>query len=407
MKSPLLSPTAFAIYIIFFAIGVIGALVLPSFSLFLASELKVRPLLVGIPFAGIAIASIVYNHALGGWSDRLQDRRKLIALLCLLSCLACTIFALVRNYWFIALTATFIFSLSMVSFSQVLAYSLDYAEKNVSLERIPLFNSIVRAQIALAWVIGPPLGFILVDTFGFSSSYFAAAGLALVLALAVLGCLPKLNKPASPLAQKKPSNSLPDYLDHHAESRFWPLIKIDKSIIFCVIGFSLFWGVNNTYLIGLPIHLTENLGFAASWMGWVMGATAAIEVPFMIIAGLYAARVSLIKLIYVAGAAAFLLYTGVFFATELWHLFALQLFNAAFIGILAGLGVSVVQILLPGESGRASALYTNTTHIGNLLSSLMVSVIADIAGYREMFLVNVVLVIFAIVCFTRIRFPAR
>src|SRR5690606_25204184 len=119
-----------------------------------------------------------------------------------------------------------------------------------------------------------------------------------------------------------------------------------------------------------------------SWMGWVMGATAAFEVPFMIVAGLYAARIALIRLIYVAGASALILYAGIFFATELWQLFALQIFNAAFIGILAGLGVSVVQLLMPGESGRASALYTNTTHVGNLLSSLMVSVIADIAGYR-------------------------
>lgn len=404
VKSPLLSPTAFAIYIIFFGIGVIGALVIPSFSLFLASELNVRPLLVGIPFAGIAIASIGYNFLLGGWSDRLDDRRPLIATLCLLSCVACSVFALVRDYWIIAVTATLVFSLSMVSFSQVMAYSLDYADKQISKERAPLFNSIVRAQIALAWVIGPPLGFILVDLFGFAASYSSAAILSLLLCASVLIFLPPLKAKASE-NQTKGRVSLGN-IDHHANGRLSPQTKMNSSLVLCVIGFSLFWGVNNAYLIGLPIHLTENLEFSASWMGWVMGATAAFEVPFMIVAGLYAARIPLIRLIYVAGASALILYAGIFFATELWQLFALQIFNAAFIGILAGLGVSVVQLLMPGESGRASALYTNTTHVGNLLSSLMVSVIADIAGYREIFLANLIIVGFAIVCFMRIRFPS-
>lgn len=404
VKSPLLSPTAFAIYIIFFGIGVIGALVIPSFSLFLASELSVRPLLVGIPFAGIAIASIGYNFLLGGWSDRLDDRRPLIATLCLLSCVACSVFALVRDYWIIAVTATLVFSLSMVSFSQVMAYSLDYADKQISKERAPLFNSIVRAQIALAWVIGPPLGFILVDLFGFAASYSSAAILSLLLCASVLIFLPPLKAKASENRTK--DRIPPEHIDHHANGRLSPQTKMNSSLVLCVIGFSLFWGVNNAYLIGLPIHLTENLEFSASWMGWVMGATAAFEVPFMIVAGLYAARIALIRLIYVAGASALILYAGIFFATELWQLFALQIFNAAFIGILAGLGVSVVQLLMPGESGRASALYTNTTHVGNLLSSLMVSVIADIAGYREIFLANLIIVGFAIVCFMRIRFPS-
>src|SRR5690606_2043505 len=105
----------------------------------------------------------------------------------------------------------------------------------------------------------------------------------------------------------------------HANGRLSPQTKMNSSLVLCVIGFSLFWGVNNAYLIGLPIHLTENLEFSASWMGWVMGATAAFEVPFMIVAGLYAARIALIRLIYVAGASALILYAGIFFATELWQ----------------------------------------------------------------------------------------
>jgi SET family sugar efflux transporter-like MFS transporter len=153
----------------------------------------------------------------------------------------------------------------------------------------------------------------------------------------------------------------------------------------------------------LPIHLKDNLQIDAHWMGWVMGTTAALEVPFMLLAGYYASRFRLISLIRCAGIAALLLYIGVYFASELWHLFVLQIFNAIFIGVLAGLGVSVIQDLMPGRSGGASALYTNTTHVGNLLSSLMVGLVADYYGYHQVFLVNILLVFAAIWVFGKVK----
>ena len=163
------------------------------------------------------------------------------------------------------------------------------------------------------------------------------------------------------------------------------------------------WGVNNAYLISLPIHLKDNLQIDAQWMGWVMGTTAALEVPFMLLAGHYASRFRLINLIRCAGVAALILYSGVYFASALWHLFVLQIFNAIFIGVLAGLGVSVIQDLVPGRSGGASALYTNTTHIGNLLSSLMVGLVADYYGYHQVFLANILLVFVAIWVFGKVK----
>jgi SET family sugar efflux transporter-like MFS transporter len=178
---------------------------------------------------------------------------------------------------------------------------------------------------------------------------------------------------------------------------------VKHSLWLCAIAFSLMWGVNNAYLISLPIHLKDNLQIDAHWMGWVMGTTAALEVPFMLLAGYYASRFRLMSLIRCAGIAALLLYSGVYVATELWHLFALQLFNAIFIGVLAGLGVSVIQDLMPGRSGGASALYTNTTHIGNLLSSLMVGLVADVFDYHQVFLVNILLVCVAIWAFGKVK----
>lgn len=392
MSSPLFRPIALGLYLLFFTAGVVGALVLPTFSLFLAKEIAVRPLLVGLAFAGIAVASVAYNHWIGHWSDKLEDRRPLVAFCCVLGTVACVIFALSRNYWLVAFTAIFLLSLSMVSFSQIMAYSLDYAEAEIPTERIPLFNAIMRAQIAFAWVAGPPAGFLLATYFGFDVSYGIAALLYVLVAVASFKLLPRLPR------KNKPVDAVGAQLTLPALS-----LGIKQSLWLCAIAFSLMWGVNNAYLISLPIHLKDNLHLEAQWMGWVMGTTAALEVPFMLLAGHYASRFRLISLIRCAGVAALLLYVGIYFATELWHLFVLQIFNAVFIGVLAGLGVSVIQDLMPGRSGGASALYTNTTHVGNLFSSLMVGLVADMYGYHQVFVVNIVLVVIAIWVFGKVK----
>ena len=74
-----------------------------------------------------------------------------------------------------------------------------------------------------------------------------------------------------------------------------------------------------------------------------------------------------------------------------------------FIGILAGLGVSLIQDLLPGRSGMASSLYTNTTHMGNLLSSLVIGVVADAYGYHQVIAVNLLIIMLAILAFSRVH----
>jgi len=387
--NPLFRPVALGIYALFCLIGVVGALILPTLSLFLAKEIGVRPLLVGIPFAGIALASMAYNHFIGHWSDGLRDRRPLVAACCLVGALVCITLAYSQNYWLIAATVVLLLSFAMVSFSQVMAYSLDYAKDNIPEERIPLFNAIVRAQIAIAWVAGPPAGFLLAAYVGFSSMYLLAAGMFVVVAALSLKLLPHL-KPHTHQQLEKPEVK--------------PINPQQKrALILSLIGFSLMWGANNAYLISFPLHLSAGLGINTEWMGWVMGTAAGLEIPFMILAGHYAARMEIMTLIKVAGLSALVLYTGVYFGTHLWQFFALQIFNAMFIGILAGLGVSVIQDLLPGRSGMASGLYTNTTHMGNLLSSLLVGVVADIYGYHQVFAVNLLIIALAILAFGRVR----
>ena len=389
--APLFRPVALGIYALFCVVGFVGALILPTLSVFLAKEIGVRPLLVGIPFAGIALASMAYNHFIGHWSDGLNDRRPLVAACCLVGGVVCLTLAYSRHYWVVASLVIVFLSFAMVSFSQIMAYSLDYAKHNIPGEQVPLFNAIVRAQIAIAWVAGPPAGFLLVTYKGFSFMYMLAAAIFVVTAVLSLKLLPGLQKEIKGAGRKM---LMQNELLGKSQKR---------ALTLSLIGFSLMWGANNAYLISFPLHLKDGLGISTEWMGWVMGTAAGLEIPFMLLAGYYASRVNIMTLIKSAGIAAMLLYLGVYFGTELWQFFALQIFNAMFIGILAGLGVSLIQDLLPGRSGMASGLYTNTTHMGNLLSSLLVGVVADMYGYHQVIAVNFMIILLAIMAFSRVH----
>jgi len=391
MVRDLLRPVPLGIYCLSFAVGVVGALVLPTFSLFLARELEVRPLLVGLPYTGLALASIGYNQLVGQWSDKLRDRRPLVTGFCFVGLLSCVIFATTRNYWLVAFSAVALFSLGMVAYSQMLAYSLDYAERALPAERIPLFNAIVRAQIAMAWVAGPPAGFLLSSYFGFSVMYWVAAGLFGWVGLVSLKLLPSLHGVGEQVSAPEQSDAKPapgPALPTDPDTR--------RSLLLCLLVFSLMWCVNNAYMIALPLHLDERMGIDTRWVGWIMATAAGLEVPFMLAAGVLGARINLMLMVRLAGAAGIALYAGVLLAEHLWQLFVLQIFNAIFVGVLAGLGVSVIQALMPGQSGSASAYYTNTTHVGNLMSSLQVAVVADLLNYSSVFVVSIFVVMLAV-----------
>lgn len=210
MLRALLQPVALGVYFLTFASGVAGALILPTLSTFFADQVGVSPFWVGIPYAGIALGSIGYNHWIGHWSDSLRDRRLLVALLCLVGVGGTLIFAFSRHYWLTSASAVFLLSLAMVSFSQILAYSLEFAETHLPLERIVLFNAVVRAQVAFAWVAGPPLGFLMASHFGFTCLYLVTACLFALVALLSVKLLPALSR------AQQGRKSLP------AKRIFWP-----------------------------------------------------------------------------------------------------------------------------------------------------------------------------------------
>lgn len=146
--------TSLAFLAVAFLTGIAGALQTPTLSLFLETEVKVRPALVGLFFTGSAVIGILVSQFLAGRSDKKGDRKSLIFLCCMLGALGFTLFAWSRNYSLLLLVGVLLTSFGSTANPQMFALAREHADRTG--REAVMFTSIMRAQVSLAWVIGPP-----------------------------------------------------------------------------------------------------------------------------------------------------------------------------------------------------------------------------------------------------------
>ncbi|ELY5836862.1 sugar efflux transporter SetB [Cronobacter sakazakii] len=376
--------TSASFLIVAFLTGIAGALQTPTLSLFLTEEVHARPAMVGFFFTGSAIIGIFVSQFLAGRSDRKGDRKSLIFACCLLGALACLLFAWNRNYFILLFVGVFLSSFGSTANPQMFALAREHADRTG--REAVMFSSVLRAQVSLAWVVGPPLAYALAMGFGFQVMYISAAAAFVLCALMVWCFLPSMRK--EPLATTAP-------LEAPRRNRR------DALLLFSVC--TLMWGTNSLYIINMPLYLINELRLPEKLAGVMMGAAAGLEIPVMLIAGFYARKFGKRFLMRVAVAAGVLLYLGMLTLHSPALLLALQLLNAIYIGILAGIGMLYFQDLMPGQAGAATTLYTNTTRVGWIIAGSLAGVIAEILNYHAVFYVALAMTAGAVWCLWRIK----
>ncbi|EKK5222364.1 sugar efflux transporter SetB [Cronobacter sakazakii] len=376
--------TSASFLIVAFLTGIAGALQTPTLSLFLTEEVHARPAMVGFFFTGSAIIGIFVSQFLAGRSDRKGDRKSLIFACCLLGALACLLFAWNRNYFILLFVGVFLSSFGSTANPQMFALAREHADRTG--REAVMFSSVLRAQVSLAWVVGPPLAYALAMGFGFQVMYVSAAAAFVLCALMVWCFLPSMRK--EPLATTAP-------LEAPRRNRR------DALLLFSVC--TLMWGTNSLYIINMPLYLINELRLPEKLAGVMMGAAAGLEIPVMLIAGFYARKFGKRFLMRVAVAAGVLFYLGMLTLHSPALLLALQLLNAIYIGILAGIGMLYFQDLMPGQAGAATTLYTNTTRVGWIIAGSLAGVIAEILNYHAVFYVALAMTAGAVWCLWRIK----
>lgn len=170
-----------------------GCVASPDIKPVLSTELKVRPLWVGLFYTVNAIAGITVSFLLAKRSDLGGDRRKLILICYLMAVGNCLLFAFNRDYLTLITLGVLMASVANTAMPQIFALAREYADN--SAREVVMFSSIMRAQLSLAWVIGPPLSFMLALNYGFTLMFSIAAGIFVISALVVWFILPSVKQP--------------------------------------------------------------------------------------------------------------------------------------------------------------------------------------------------------------------
>ncbi len=381
--APLFRAGAVMTYVTAFLIGSIYAQMIPTLSLYLVKRYGSTPIEIGLFFVVLSVGTIAVSQVIGVLSDRGMNRLILVCGGLFAGAAACLCFALSPSYWIALGLGVIAFSFAGITLPQINALGREYADETIEPEHIPLYNAVLRATFALSWVGGPPLGFILQHALGATSHY-----LWLAVAHGVVGFLAWFFLPRVKIKKQQPIAPLDE------RNATTPSIPTNLKIAF--IACAILFGVNQSYIIALPLYLNEYLGIASHLTGYIMGTAAALEIPIMIMGGILAAKISLLPLIRVGALGAFLLYLGIWLSSGLWHIIALQVFNAIFVGFVAGLGMTWYQDQMPSLTGTASSLFNNAINTGNVLGSLIIGIIAAWIGYHHMYAANAMFALVAL-----------
>ncbi len=356
-----------AFMIVAFMMGIAGALQAPTLSLFLSREVGAEPFWVGLFYTVNAIAGILVSLWLAKRSDSQGDRRKLIMFCCVMAVGNALLFAFNRHYLTLITCGVLLASLANTAMPQLFALAREYADS--SAREVVMFSSVMRAQLSLAWVIGPPLAFMLALNYGFTAMFSIAAGIfiiSLALIALILPSVARVEQPADVAVTQ-----ISGWRDGNVRKLF--------------VASTLMWTCNTMYIIDMPLWISGDLGLPDRLAGILMGTAAGLEIPAMILAGYYVKRIGKRRMMTLAVAAGVLFYIGLLFFHSQHALLLLQLFNAVFIGIVAGIGMLWFQDLMPGRAGSATTLFTNSISTGVILAGVIQGALAQSYGHEVVY----------------------
>ncbi len=342
-----------AFMLVAFMMGVAGALQAPTLSLFLSREVGAQPFWIGLFYTVNTIAGIGVSLWLAKRSDSQGDRRKLIIFCCLMAIGNAPLFAFNRHYLTLITCGVLLASLANTAMPQLFALAREYADNSA--------REVVMFSIA--------------------AGIFT---LSLVLIAFMLPSVARVELPSE--------NAL-------SMQGGWQ----DSNVRMLFVASTLMWTCNTMYIIDMPLWISSELGLPDKLAGFLMGTAAGLEIPAMILAGYYVKRYGKRRMMVIAVAAGVLFYTGLIFFHSRMALMTLQLFNAVFIGIVAGIGMLWFQDLMPGRAGAATTLFTNSISTGVILAGVIQGAIAQSWGHFAVYWVIAVISVVALFLTAKVK----
>lgn len=359
-------------------LGLASAAVFPVLSTHLATGLGISPLWIGLFFLLNTAAGIGVSHYLAKASDKGLSRIGILWVAVTVSALGAIAMGYTTHYGLLLPLGMLWFGLSSTAQPQLFAL----AREQVDDEHAALFQSVLRASISLSWIAGPPLAYLLFEAIGFTRLMWITGGMFFVSLL----LLPGLKDSALVAAQQVP-------------------LPANRRIKWLFIMLAAVFAANSMYIVYMPLYLRETLGIMGIAPGLLMGLAAGLEIPLMVGAGAMAHRWPLFRPLWIAVFGGAVFYSGVYLFSSFAWLLVLQIFNALLIGLAAGIGISVFQALMRDRLGMASTLYSNAIKTGGLVGAGLGGLLAEMAGYQNVFIGSLALIGVAILALWQCAHP--
>ncbi|WP_270167288.1 sugar efflux transporter [Paenibacillus sp. SYP-B4298] len=351
-------------------IGTAYALTYPYMSLFGVNELNMTPTKLGIFMSLSAVSGIILSSILARLSDR-NVPRKIILIISLCSGgIGYAFLAFARDYGTVLVISIVFLGVSSASFPQLFAYARDHVS-TVMHDKLAVSTNFLRMCFSGTWVFFPFVGALVIAAAGYRGLFIVASAFYLINALLVI------------LQFHIQRVSITD----HTEKSNLNQTKAGFSVpvLFSLCAFTLIETAGAMSIIALPLLITISLHGSDSDVGLLFGASAALEVPFMLLFGIIALKVKMRSLILLGAGINVVYYTFLSLVWEVWQVAPLQIISAGAVSILMGIGITYFQELMPGSTGTATTLFSNTSRVGSMVGGVATGFIMQQLGLPFVF----------------------
>jgi MFS transporter, SET family, sugar efflux transporter len=396
-RRPLTSPAFLGLLATNFVIGLTSSFMAPFGSLWATQEIGMSAQMLGLFMTINSLSAIVISTFIGRWSDTHLTRRALLLAGSGAGALGTIGYALVRDPILLTLIGSSALAVASINFAQLFAHvreELGRPEHEGA--DVPLLMGVLRACLALAWLIGPNLGASIKTRLGYRGLFLTTTAFFVLLCGCVLlfvAARPRrvargadrvaagANAGAAVAAGANAGEPHP----REPASASWGLSQ--PIVLAHSVAFGLMFGASTLNTLNLPLFLTQKLGGTEQSVGAAFSISPLFEMLFMVGFGQLAARGYQKRVILSGIAAAVCYFLLLRFVTAPWQVYPLQILNAAGVAVTLSVAIPFFQDLLPGRAGIATSLYSNALKVGSLVGFSAFGLLATRVGNSGLFLV--------------------
>ncbi|WP_410515154.1 sugar efflux transporter [Paenibacillus sp. BR2-3] len=350
------------------------SITLPYLALYCTEDLGMSAGTFGVFTAVSSLSGVVANSFIGKHSDRRLDRKLIIILATVSSALGYTSYLVFDNFLILLIIVSFFSGLGAAAMPQIYAYAQESANESNSDDKT-FAMSTLRSLVSLGFLVGPLVGTIILGAVGYKGLFLGTSAIFLTIASLVFIFLPKKRA-----VQKKRPGTGATSLNR-------------RQIWYPLIAFIFLFAVNAINGIVTPLFIVNELQGTHTDVGLVVSICAGLEIPIMFALGALGRKISNHSLMISACFIAIIYNIILSVSTDSWQLIAAQLLQAAFVAIVMGNGLSYFTELLPNSPGMSTTIYYNGSIIGRLVGNLGGGIIAQFAGFRDVYWVCLAFVI--------------